>query len=147
MSQPPRDQIRSAHTRSPRPLASSCLRASSCASHPPHCTWRPRTKKFVWRVRAREERVPAECRADQRSPANERGTPRAQAAASPSPLTSAIGTAAHSLPLEFCLLLLGTLLPPADACSCSPVHPQQVFCNADVVIRAKAVTKKEVDLI
>nr|XP_012423494.1 PREDICTED: metalloproteinase inhibitor 2 [Odobenus rosmarus divergens] len=43
------------------------------------------------------------------------------------------------------LLLLGTLLRPADACSCSPVHPQQAFCNADVVIRAKAVSVKEVD--
>ena len=109
MSQPPRDQIRGAHTRPPRPLASSCLRAASCASHPPHCTWRLRAKKFVWRVRAREERVPTECRPDQHCPASKRGTPRAQAASSPSPRMSAIGTAAHSLLLEFCLLLLGTL--------------------------------------
>ena len=58
-----------------------------------------------------------------------------------------MGATAHSLPLAFCLLLLGTLLPWANACSCSPVHPQQAFCNADIVIRAKAVSKKEVDLI
>ncbi|XP_070245301.1 metalloproteinase inhibitor 2 [Bos mutus] len=56
-----------------------------------------------------------------------------------------MGAAARSLPLAFCFLLLGTLLPRADACSCSPVHPQQAFCNADIVIRAKAVNKKEVD--
>lgn len=43
-----------------------------------------------------------------------------------------MGAAARSLPLAFCLLLLGTLLPRADACSCSPVHPQQAFCNADI---------------
>ncbi|XP_042639461.1 metalloproteinase inhibitor 2 [Orycteropus afer afer] len=43
------------------------------------------------------------------------------------------------------LLLVDTLVRPADACSCSPVHPQQAFCNADVVIRAKAVSEKEVD--
>ena len=64
----------------------------------------------------------------------------------PAPLPT-IGATAHSQRLTFCLLLLGTLLPRADVCSCSLVHPQQVFCNADVVIRAKAVTKKEVDLI
>ena len=64
----------------------------------------------------------------------------------PAPLP-AKGTAAHSLPLEFCFLLLGTLLPWADACSCSMVHPQQAFYNTDIVIRAKAVSKKEVDLI
>ncbi|XP_057571885.1 metalloproteinase inhibitor 2 isoform X1 [Hippopotamus amphibius kiboko] len=43
-----------------------------------------------------------------------------------------MGAAARSLRLVLGLLLLGTLLRPADACSCSPVHPQQAFCNADV---------------
>lgn len=56
-----------------------------------------------------------------------------------------MGAAARSLRLALGLLLLATLLRPADACSCSPVHPQQAFCNADVVIRAKAVSEKEVD--
>ncbi|VFV37510.1 metalloproteinase inhibitor 2 [Lynx pardinus] len=57
-----------------------------------------------------------------------------------------MGSAARSLRLALgLLLLLGTLLRRADACSCSPVHPQQAFCNADVVIRAKAVSVKEVD--
>ena len=57
------------------------------------------------------------------------------------------GRSCRSLPLTFCFLLMGTVLPWADACSCSPVHPQQAFCNADIVIRAKAVSKKEVGLI
>lgn len=43
-----------------------------------------------------------------------------------------MGSAARSLRLALGLLLLGTLLRRADACSCSPVHPQQAFCNADV---------------
>ena len=37
----------------------------------------------------------------------------------PPSLAPAIGALAHSLPLAFCLLMLGTLLPWADAYSCS----------------------------
>lgn len=43
------------------------------------------------------------------------------------------------------VLLLWRVEEIAEACSCSPVHPQQAFCNADVVIRAKVVGRKEVD--
>ncbi|ELR48627.1 hypothetical protein M91_07594 [Bos mutus] len=54
-----------------------------------------------------------------------------------------MGPAAHSLPLAFCLLMLGTLLPRANTYSCFPEHPQQAFCNADIVIRAKTVSLPE----
>ncbi|XP_061462980.1 metalloproteinase inhibitor 2-like [Rhineura floridana] len=50
-----------------------------------------------------------------------------------------------SLLASLAVLLLGRMDRLADACSCSPVHPQQAFCNADVVIRGKAVSAKEVD--
>ncbi|KAJ8371358.1 hypothetical protein SKAU_G00113860 [Synaphobranchus kaupii] len=43
------------------------------------------------------------------------------------------------------VLLLWRVEDVAEACSCSPVHPQQAFCNADIVIRAKVVGGKEVD--
>lgn len=32
----------------------------------------------------------------------------------------------------------------AEACSCSAKHPQQAFCNADVVLRAKVVGRQEI---
>ncbi|XP_051995309.1 metalloproteinase inhibitor 2b [Xyrauchen texanus] len=32
----------------------------------------------------------------------------------------------------------------AEACSCSPAHPQQAYCNADVVIRAKVMGQQEI---
>ncbi|XP_005744377.1 metalloproteinase inhibitor 2b [Pundamilia nyererei] len=44
------------------------------------------------------------------------------------------------------ILCLWRVQQLAEACSCSPRHPQQVFCNSDVVIRAKVVGKQEVDV-
>ncbi|CAJ1080021.1 metalloproteinase inhibitor 2a [Xyrichtys novacula] len=43
------------------------------------------------------------------------------------------------------LLVLWRANELVEACSCAPVHPQQAFCNADVVIRAKVVGEREVD--
>ncbi|XP_023659450.1 metalloproteinase inhibitor 2-like [Paramormyrops kingsleyae] len=43
------------------------------------------------------------------------------------------------------VLLLWRVEEIAEACSCAPVHPQQAFCSADVVIRAKVVSGKEVN--
>eukprot|EP00064_Thunnus_orientalis_P018956 superscaffoldBa00004544_g19065 len=43
------------------------------------------------------------------------------------------------------LLVLWRAEELAEACSCAPVHPQQAFCNADIVIRAKVVGEREVD--
>ncbi|XP_060700844.1 metalloproteinase inhibitor 2a [Hemiscyllium ocellatum] len=42
------------------------------------------------------------------------------------------------------LLLVLRVEQIAEACSCAPNHPQQAFCNADVVIRAKVVASKAV---
>ncbi|XP_071307558.1 metalloproteinase inhibitor 2 [Agelaius tricolor] len=62
----------------------------------------------------------------------------------PRPQPRTMPAALPSLLAWLAVLLLGRA-HPADACSCSPIHPQQAFCNADVVIRAKAVSAKEVD--
>ncbi|XP_005989147.1 metalloproteinase inhibitor 2a [Latimeria chalumnae] len=43
------------------------------------------------------------------------------------------------------LLLWEAVKEMTEACSCSPTHPQQAFCNADVVIRAKAVSGRDVN--
>uniref|UniRef100_UPI00398EF273 metalloproteinase inhibitor 2a n=1 Tax=Pristiophorus japonicus TaxID=55135 RepID=UPI00398EF273 len=50
-----------------------------------------------------------------------------------------------SLVATLFLLLALRLEQIAEACSCAPIHPQQAFCNADVVIRAKVVANKEVN--
>uniref|UniRef100_A0A8C1R6L6 Metalloproteinase inhibitor 2 n=2 Tax=Cyprinus carpio TaxID=7962 RepID=A0A8C1R6L6_CYPCA len=42
------------------------------------------------------------------------------------------------------LLVLCGAAEFAEACSCTPEHPQQAYCNADVVIRAKVVGQEEV---
>ncbi|KAJ8358443.1 hypothetical protein AAFF_G00438820 [Aldrovandia affinis] len=42
------------------------------------------------------------------------------------------------------VLLLWRVSEIAEACGCSPVHPQQAFCDADVVIRAKVGAEQEV---
>ncbi|XP_044188016.1 metalloproteinase inhibitor 2b [Thunnus albacares] len=44
------------------------------------------------------------------------------------------------------ILFLWRVEEIAEACSCSPAHPQQAFCNSDVVIRAKVVGSQEVDV-
>lgn len=49
-----------------------------------------------------------------------------------------------------CVLTLALLLvwraEEAEGCSCSKAHPQQAFCNSDVVIRAKLLQRQEVDV-
>ncbi|KAF3700135.1 Metalloproteinase inhibitor 2 Tissue inhibitor of metalloproteinases 2 [Channa argus] len=44
------------------------------------------------------------------------------------------------------ILFLWRVEEVAEACSCSPVHPQQAFCTSDVVIRAKVVGQQEVEI-
>ncbi|KAL7860258.1 hypothetical protein AOLI_G00166070 [Acnodon oligacanthus] len=49
-----------------------------------------------------------------------------------------------SLSAPLLALLLWRLGEVAEACSCAPAHPQQAYCTADVVIRAKVTGQKEV---
>ncbi|KAM4535443.1 metalloproteinase inhibitor 2-like [Fundulus diaphanus] len=51
----------------------------------------------------------------------------------------------HSCLVALAILFLWRVEEMAEACSCSPAHPQQAFCNSDVVIRAKVVGMQEVD--
>ncbi|XP_023655433.1 metalloproteinase inhibitor 4 [Paramormyrops kingsleyae] len=48
------------------------------------------------------------------------------------------------VPTELLLLLLLTpgFQEAAEACSCSPAHPQQQFCHSEIVIRAKISGEK-----
>ncbi|XP_022527161.2 metalloproteinase inhibitor 2b [Astyanax mexicanus] len=41
-------------------------------------------------------------------------------------------------------LLVWRLGEVAEACSCSPTHPQQAYCTTDIAIRAKVIGQKEV---
>ncbi|XP_026216963.1 metalloproteinase inhibitor 2b [Anabas testudineus] len=54
-------------------------------------------------------------------------------------------------PVNSCFLTLAILVlwrveEIAEACSCSPAHPQQAFCSADIVIRAKVVGRQEIEV-
>ncbi|CAG5897824.1 unnamed protein product [Menidia menidia] len=51
----------------------------------------------------------------------------------------------NSCLVTLAILLLWRVEDLAQACSCSAAHPQQAFCNSDVVIRAKVVGVQEVE--
>lgn len=52
---------------------------------------------------------------------------------------------ANSCFVTVAILFLWRVQEIAEACSCSPAHPQQAFCNSDVVIRARVVSQEQVD--
>ncbi|XP_029914904.1 metalloproteinase inhibitor 2b [Myripristis murdjan] len=51
----------------------------------------------------------------------------------------------NSCLVTLAILFLWRVEEIAEACSCSPAHPQQAFCSSDVVIRAKVVKGQEID--
>lgn len=53
--------------------------------------------------------------------------------------------AANSVLVTLAILFLWRVEKLAEACSCSPAHPQQAFCNSDVVIRARVVGSQLID--
>ncbi|XP_061561667.1 metalloproteinase inhibitor 2a isoform X1 [Phycodurus eques] len=63
----------------------------------------------------------------------------------PSGSASTMPLSVNGVVCTLALLLVWRAEELAEACSCAPVHPQQAFCNADVVIRAKVVGEREVD--
>ncbi|KAK7939795.1 hypothetical protein WMY93_003121 [Mugilogobius chulae] len=52
---------------------------------------------------------------------------------------------ANSLLVTLAILFIWRVEKIAEACSCSPAHPQQAFCNSDVVIRARVVGSHMID--
>ncbi|KAK0137724.1 Metalloproteinase inhibitor 2 [Merluccius polli] len=44
------------------------------------------------------------------------------------------------------ILFIWRVADLAEACSCAPKHPQQAFCDSDVVIRAKVLAANKVDV-
>ncbi|CAB1458972.1 unnamed protein product [Pleuronectes platessa] len=44
------------------------------------------------------------------------------------------------------ILCLWRVEEGAEACSCSPAHPQQALCSSDVVIRAKVVGSRQIEV-
>lgn len=53
---------------------------------------------------------------------------------------------AHSCFVTLAILFLWRVEEIAEACSCFPVHPQEAYCNSDVVIRAKVVGVQEIEV-
>lgn len=52
---------------------------------------------------------------------------------------------ANSVVVTLVILFLWRVEKLAEACSCSPAHPQQAFCSSDVVIRARVVSSQVID--
>lgn len=53
--------------------------------------------------------------------------------------------ATNSVLATLAILFLWRVEKLAEACSCSPAHPQQAFCSSDVVIRARVVGSQVID--
>ncbi|XP_072299377.1 metalloproteinase inhibitor 2b [Eucyclogobius newberryi] len=51
----------------------------------------------------------------------------------------------NSVLVTLAILFIWRVEKLAEACSCSPAHPQQAFCNSGVVIRARVVGSQVID--
>ncbi|KAM4717579.1 metalloproteinase inhibitor 2-like [Anableps anableps] len=51
----------------------------------------------------------------------------------------------NSCLVALAILFLWRVEELAEACSCTPVHPQQAYCNSEVAIRARVVGMQEVE--
>ncbi|KAJ0001356.1 hypothetical protein NQD34_006376 [Periophthalmus magnuspinnatus] len=58
---------------------------------------------------------------------------------------SKMSRTANSVLVTLAILFIWRVEKLAEACSCSPAHPQQAFCNSDVVIRARVVGSQVID--